>query len=791
MNKITDKSLVAEFTKTFLLGLLLVISTFPSNEWTYSTGIDPPLSWVYNYLFANGLDLGKHIVFPHGPLAFFMYPLPENIVLATLVCSLLKLGLFFNLINLSDRASQETKWLLVSALTYFIIIIAPFNHLILANLILLYCNAFLSEKQRLRFLAYFLTAFAFYVKAYVAILAGLISISYIGYQIYADKKLKKACLDIVCLLGFILAFWMLMYGSLDGFVNYIWGIAELAQDNSSAAAYYPENNWWVLGLFFSIFPILIILNRTKEFIFYVALISLSLFAAWKHGMARQDIYHVKGFYFYFIICSIILLVYYKKNTFINFIILSFGFILFTNVLVKSVYYTSLQHDFFRANNFIQFITEFEDLKARSTRISKDRIVKNKLPQEVLEAIGEASVDIYPWDYTIIAANGLNWQPRVIINSYAAYTSWLDQQNANHFSSSKAPEYLIWELEMSRSATNGSAFNSIDNRYLLNDEPKTMIEFLRHYEHWFSNNKFLILKKRNTPLNIVSNKLSTEQLTWSTWQEVPTLENGQLLRVQMNFDKHFLQRMKSFVYKDEQFWIYLKLQDNSVHKYRIVPKNAVDGLWVNPYLYTFDQKLEVKEIMFKASNEAILEDTLTITWETYQCNEPNILTSFFAMNNLQTDTLIYENIHEFEENNKQYWSEINTTLISEDAFNGNHSFIVKPETFSATFVYPLDSLLGKELKVETDCWLKGGCYEQSTMINLVISVEHEGQSLVWRAVPMGNQFIDARQWNHLRNFISYKNTRSKAILKVYLWNTSDKKVLIDHFGVRISTERSAI
>jgi hypothetical protein len=81
---------LADIIRGLLLALLVIAGTFPENNWSYSTGIDPPLFWVFNHLFETGLNLGRHIVFPHGPLAFFMYPLSNNILLATLVIALLK-----------------------------------------------------------------------------------------------------------------------------------------------------------------------------------------------------------------------------------------------------------------------------------------------------------------------------------------------------------------------------------------------------------------------------------------------------------------------------------------------------------------------------------------------------------------------------------------------------------------------------------------------------------------------------------------------------------------------------
>ncbi len=785
MNKIIDKNLIIEFVKAILIGFLILICTFPDCEWTYSVGIDPPLSWVYNYLFENGLTIGKHIVFPHGPLAFFMYPLPDNILLSTFVDSILKLLLVFNLILLLSKQSEQTKWLLSFVLAYFISIVAGFNHLILANIILLYCNVSSHEKRKLRFIAYFLTAFAFYVKAYVAIISGVLFISYISYNLYCNKRFKIFLFDILTLLGLILFFWIIMYGTLNGFLKYVWGMFHLAQDNSSAAAYYPHNNWVVLSLFLLSLPLLILLNRTKKFSFYAILVGLSLFAAWKHGMARQDIYHVKGFYVYFIICSIILLVYYKKNTFINISIILFAYILFSISLTYSVNYKSSQYEIFRVNNFIQFISDFDNLKRNSEKISTEEISINKLPNNILDTIGNSTVDVYPWDYSIISANNLNWQPRVVINSYASYTSWLDRQNALHFSSANAPEYIIIE-KIDWENKNGGQYSSIDNRYLFNDEPKTIIEILKTYEFWFSNDRFLIVRKKDESLNVTVNTSMKKKSSWSEWQNVPKLNDGQLIRAKMNFNKSLLQRIKSFLYKDEQFWIYLRLNDNSIHKYRIVPKNATDGLWINPYIYNSDKALTVKDIMFKASNEDILKEHISITWETYDFYKPNVIGDFFAAIGSVTDTTVFQTTNSFEEYNKQYWNEINNDLMSKDAFEGTNSFLLKPGMFSCTFSFPLDSIMVKDIRIEADCWVKGSDYKKSNDIIIVISVDSDEGSLIWKGIPIDGQLIDPNNWNHILNYVQYKNINSKCILKGYLWNNSNNEVLVDKFGIRVTT-----
>ncbi|MDD3739108.1 MAG: hypothetical protein PHP31_07420 [Lentimicrobiaceae bacterium] len=784
MKKSVDKNMIKEFLKFILVGFLLIICTFPNPVWVYSVGIDPPLSWVFNYLFKNGLTLGKHIVFPHGSLAFFMYPLPENILLSTIVDSVLKLLLFYNLILLLSKKSEQTKWLLSFAVAYFISIIAGFNQLILANLILLYCNAYPRKKRKLRYIAYFLTAFAFYVKAYVAIMSGVLFVSFIAYNLYRDKNIKTFLFDCLTPLGLILLFWLVMYGTFKGFFKYIWGMLHLVQDNSSAAAFYPYNNWLVVGLLILTPLLLILFNRTRKFGFYAILIGLSLFASWKHGMARQDIYHAKDFYVYFLICSVIFLLYYKKKTFINLSIILFANILFLIICTYSVNYKPYQYEIFRANNFIQFVSNFNDLKKESEKISQEEISVNKLPNNILDSIGNSTVDVYPWDYSVIPANNLNWQPRVVINSYASYTSWLDKQNALHFSSENAPEYLIIE-KLGAENVNGGQYSSIDSRYLLNDEPQTIIEILKTYEYWYSDDRFLIVRKRGDALNpTVNTSAIEEKSTWSEWQNVPTLNDGQLLRAKMSFNKSFLQRIKSFLYKDEQFWIYLKLDDNSIHKYRIVPKNASDGLWINPYVFNSDKALTVKEIMFKASNENILKKNINITWETYNFDKPDVINNFFCVGNV-SDSTIFQSANSFEEYQKEYWSETNDDLISKDAFEGENSFHLKPRAFSGTFTLPLDSINAENIRIEADFWVKTSNYKKTKDVSLIMSIDCDGKNTVWEGISIDAQLIDRNKWSHILNHLQYKNTASNCTLKAYIWNNGNSKVLIDEFRIRIS------
>lgn len=769
-----------------LLWILIIIGTFPINDWTFSTGIDPPLFWVFNHLFDDGLSVGKDIIFPHGPLAFFMCPLQENIITSTIISSFLKGCITFNIYWLID-AKNIKKWVATLLLAYFISLISGFNHLVLCSLLLLYCNSYKSKILVFKYSAILITSFAIFVKAYVGIIALVIFISFTLYNLYKNKNIKQILSDYLILTVSIILIWVLMYGTTLGLLNYFFGMINLAGDNSSAASYYPYNDWFLLITFFIILTLIFIINKSKLSYFYISLIVLSLFAAWKHGMAREDISHVKGFFVYVIICLSIFSLLIKKNHLINFTLSVLAVFILSVNMKNSVNYTesSLNYNFFNGNNFYEFITEFPGLKKTSKQTIKKSTENQELPNNMLSIISKSSVDIYPWDYSIIAANNLNWQPRIVLQSYASYTSWLDKQNAEHVKSKSSSECFIWEVDKNSRDLNNGKFNSIDGRYLLNDEPQTIIELLKSYEPALSNNKFHLFKKRGIKLttnNLLGNSI---EYNWREWIEVPKTTGG-IMRLKLFFDKTIIQKIKSFLYKDEQFWIYIKLPNGLIHKYRIVPKNAEDGLWINPYIMDTESTCSIDKIMFVASNQKILSQKIKVNFEkiTFK-NHPNRVNDFFGITNNFKDSLLISSLNNFEKKALD-WSFSKKVKYSDKAFSGSKSNLVNPNSYSSTFTFSLDSIPFEKFKINTECWIKAEKHNYSNDVRLVISIENNFNN-IWKGISVDKQIIDEKEWNHVFNSVNYNHNTNNSILKCYVINNSDQDILLDDFKITIIGE----
>jgi hypothetical protein len=788
MNLKINRSEIIQILKGLIIGLFVVIVTFPENNWSFTTGIDSPLSWVFNCFFEHGLNIGKHIIFPHGPLAFFMYPLQPNILIATFITSLLKLLLTLNLLKLVDERGR-IKWILAFVIAYLFSIIADFNSLILINIILLYLIFFLTENRFPKLLAFLLTAFAFYVKSDVAIMSGIIGFSFLAYYFYIERSFKKLGLDVVTVSGLFLVLWFLIYGTLSGFITYVAGMIHLAQDSSSSVSYYPYNNWWILSLFLIIVFSIPFVNRTKKSVFYGVLITLGLFAAWKHGMAREDVYHVKGLLIFVIMSLSVFILFNKQKPFRNIILCIFAVFLLNNNMKHSENYFPTKYEFFRINNFFEFVTELQELKAKSQKETDNNIKVNKLPQNLINTIKSGSVDIYPWDYSFIAANNLNWQPRVVIQSYASYNSWLDHKNAEHFSSKNAPAFFIWDINKNMAGElNGGTLESIDNRYLLNDEPQTILQILKNYKPFYNDKKVIVFKKRERPLITKNTIIAKDNSQWGKWISVPFSKGG-LIRAKLEFNKSVLQRIKTFLYKDEQFWIYLKLTNGLIHKYRIVPGNAVDGIWIKPYILNPGNKFidpQVKEIMFTCSNSGIISDNVSIQWEQIDFENKDYVLQFFSKSEKQEYRCYLITNNGFEVSGTEYWSKLSDNqIINNDFYSGSKSHILGPNSFSATFTFALDSITFGNMQITSDCWVKSKKYHYSNNISLVLSIDDSTGNIIWKSIPIDGQLTDRKQWNNIYNFLEYSHQKAGRILKAFIWNTSDVDILIDDFRVRIS------
>ncbi|MBE0640968.1 MAG: hypothetical protein IH599_02965, partial [Bacteroidales bacterium] len=519
-------------------------------------------------------------------------------------------------------------------------------------------------------------------------------------------------------------------------------------------------------------------------VFFWVLIGLVLFANWKHGMAREDVFHVRGLFNFLALVLGLYLWFLPGKRGWKAILIGISLTVFSLNLPHALHYVPAQYELSGIHRMKTLFTGLEDIRSKAENESRGNIAMHSLPEYMRKRIGDSEVDIYPWDLSIVPANGLNWKPRVVIQSYAAYTSWLDEQNARHFRSEEAPRFILWELQKTTPDLNGGMLSSIDQRYLLNDEPRALETMMTHYQYSMHDERFLLVERRGSPLELQHKELGSLKAAWGQWILLPEAGEGQL-RARVHIPKTLMRRLKSFLYKDEQFWIYLGLKDGSLHKYRIVPGNAEDGLWLRPYLTLTGEEMQVERIMFRASGQHLMADSIGIQWGTvgWPVGSGGVR-SFFGPMNERVDSLLLQTRLEPGDPITPYWTGGEQYTSDDAGMDGSKGIRLPGGAFSPAFSLSLDSLNTDELRIQAEAWVKAPDYRGRGKVMLVISVDGPEGNILWKGSSIDEQLLDRRHWNHIISLADFSDRAPGAKLSVFFWNTGEEEVMIDELGVKM-------
>lgn len=764
-----------------LLNTLFFILQFPNLELTFTHGGDSPLVWVFNHLFKNDFQSSVSTIFPHGPLDFLTTsPLSYNLPAYFTIYFIVKFIFIFLTYYLNKHINKTTNWLVIASFIYFIFLISDITFLLILCTLFALLIFFETTNKRWKYLAFSIIALSLFIRVYISVIELSIGFSFLFYDFFYTKKIKQLLYDMIILFLFIILSYVALFHKISGISTFLFGILNLAMDNSSACSYYPSNNWWLIinSLFIIVF--IPVINNSKQSLFFGALTALPIFCAFKHGMSREEWVHVSGFFIFLLLIFICFLFYVRTKALLNItlFITSFSllFINFNNYTFNKYQFPT--YPICSLNNFIDFVSNYDEIVKKSVVQIENNIGYRKLSTQLKEKIGQTSVDVYPWDYSIIAINKFNWHPRPILNSYAAYTSWLDKQDEYYFNSDKAPGFLIWDFSLGLSTSiNETGLNSIDDRYLLNDEPQTLISILANYKFIDYENNLNIYQKRENPLKYYSKKEKRTTAIINEWVTIPDTLKNEIIRANLFFTKTFLQRLKSFFYKDEQYWIYLKLSDRSIQKIKIVPKNAQNGIWINPFIFQSamrNEKLCVKEFMIKNSNEDILNKTFDFQFESYSFKERGIMDSFFP----NTKTLIdinYFDSYNISNNN------INQGLNVEEKINPNKNFMLFPDQFSNSYDITIDSC--KFIDVKSTCW---AILPHKQLNYVFVFKDNADNQIEWLSINASEQSLNnsgKELYSFYQNIPYNKNIKK---LSVSLWNTSKKDtVKVEDFNLKVN------
>ena len=130
------------------------------------------------------------------------------------------------------------------------------------------------------------------------------------------------------------------------------------------------------------------------------------------------------------------------------------------------------------------LTRTAEVRQALDEASRGALEQLRLPAAVVGAVGYEPVAVFPWALHVAAANPLRLHPFPILQSYSAYTPYLDDWNAAFLRDrARAPAKILLQ------------WAAIDGRHPLADVPATALEMFRHYEPVVEEGGWLVLKRR--------------------------------------------------------------------------------------------------------------------------------------------------------------------------------------------------------------------------------------------------------------------------------------------------------
>jgi hypothetical protein len=184
--------------------------------------------------------------------------------------------------------------------------------------------------------------------------------------------------------------------------------------------------------------------------------------------------------------------------------------------------------------------------------------------------GQAPTDVMPWDTGLVAGYQLKWDPRPVLASYSAYTSWLDDRDAAFFESSTAPVTVIYVNE------------SIDGRYPIADEPGAFQALLKWYQPVVWRGQFLALRRSESPTRAAVGTADVRCGAAGSWVDVPPTIPGQDIYASVDFGLAAPGAVMAALLEPPETHFQLRGDWGRTDEMRFVRGSARDGILVTGY-----------------------------------------------------------------------------------------------------------------------------------------------------------------------------------------------------------------
>jgi len=187
-------------------------------------------------------------------------------------------------------------------------------------------------------------------------------------------------------------------------------------------------------------------------------------------------------------------------------------------------------------------------------------------------VGTAPVDIFSWEQGILLLNELNWQPRPIFQSYAAYNSALLALNGDFYASAQAPPFVIFK------------YQEIDNRFPPGSDSEALKILLRDYYLVLVEKDYIVLKRDPRGQGRVADgqTLLSQSIKMGEVFDLSAV-NDKLLLLKLDIQKSWWGHLVGFLYRVPRVTLELETTTGAKLSYRLITQMAHSSFLISPLL----------------------------------------------------------------------------------------------------------------------------------------------------------------------------------------------------------------
>jgi hypothetical protein len=591
---------------SILLALVSLASPRVPGESESDTVADASWSSVLGYAHEHGLQFGQDIVFTYGPLGFLATPFSAqgSIGLRLISDTLLSLAVGTGLALLALRLGRFWRLFFLATAIFLLGNIFPRTDLLIELGVISWGLLSVVEADRTQRLAVSVfvgvAVFAALVKFTLLILAVL-SVGAVGLDFLFRRKWRWVVwLGVGFVASFVLG-WVVLGQNALHLADFVRKALIISQGYNQAMAYEGSQELRWRGTFVVLTTTAALLvriiwftpNDLRSILWRRATLTVWLLGAlllvWKHGFVRTDLYHAGFFFGLAPLLALGVEALPTRNTGARFwgrVTASLGWFVClvtvqSIVLPGNIVSSLLQPCLSLRDNALKVVAPSTFHREMNEALAVQRN-RGQLPG-LKTMVSQSGIDMFGFEQSEVLFNDLNYVPRPVFQSYAAYNAPLMQFNEAFYLSPRAPDYVLFRLM------------SMDRKFPPLEDARTFRHLLINFEPAGNNGSFLLLKSKSASAPQL--KLLTEG-TIHPRQKLPLDVYGEAdLWIEFGLQPTLQGKMQAFIYQPPKvrlaIW-YGTADLPKIRRFRAPAPMLASGFLISPLLINNDDVIHLYE-----------------------------------------------------------------------------------------------------------------------------------------------------------------------------------------------------